>query len=953
MGGISSGVGLFSGINSAQLIDQLLSIEARPKALVQARSTGLQQQRAAFLDINTTLSALRSASTKFRTANVFKAARADSSNPDAITASAGNNAAVGSYSIKVQRLVSTQQLLSRGFADSTSAGVGATSFTFETGGGNLATDTKLSELNGGAGIERGAIVVRDASGAQATIDLSTAATVGDVLDTINNATGVRVRAVADGDRLVITDNSGVNGTLTVSNGTGYNTAASLGILGSATGTGASVTGSRVRTISANTALSTLNGGTGVNIRDGSDDLVITPRDGSAAIRIRLGQIETTSGTPPVTTITQTRSVTLGNVIDIINTQGAGKIRAALNSDGTGLVIEDITGSTANNLIVQSLDGRTTAADLGIETSETGVAGNVNGRRLIASLNSTLVSGLRGGQGISETALSITDRNGLATAVTISGAAISGSVSDLLKNVNDQLSAAGNNVRVSLNRAGNGLALSDTLSAGTGDIAASGLAADQLGITTSGATGGSFNGTNVQSKWLGRDTRLASLNGGRGIGTGSIRITDASGAVTTLNIGTSQTTVDDLLRFITNAGNTRVTASINANGDGILLTDTSGGTGSLKVEDVSGTVARSLNLLGSDDNDGGVIAIDGSFEREVTFAATDSLNSIVTKINSAGVGAQATIIRDGTGANPFRLSITSSRSGSVGRVLIDTKNLDLGLTTLVRGDDSLAFFGASDPARAVLLSSNTNTLDSVIQGVTIDLRQATTTAAQITVTKDAAPAEKAFEDFVKAYNDTIDKLNRYDSYNSETQTSGILFGDSTIATIRRSLSSVVQGRPDGVDSTISRLFQIGVTSGSGGKLSFDKNKFRSALEADPAAVEALVAARTPIPRSPTTEIDTGITVNNTSTIETFSRLGIAEKLGEAVDSLTRSTDGTITRRNRTIQNQVESNADRIAQFDIRLESKRLRLERQFADMEKAIASLQGQSSALSSIGVVRR
>ena len=45
MGGITSSVGIFSGINSAQLIDQLLSIEARPKKLAQNRLLQLSNSK--------------------------------------------------------------------------------------------------------------------------------------------------------------------------------------------------------------------------------------------------------------------------------------------------------------------------------------------------------------------------------------------------------------------------------------------------------------------------------------------------------------------------------------------------------------------------------------------------------------------------------------------------------------------------------------------------------------------------------------------------------------------------------------------------------------------------------------------------------------------------------------------------------------------------------------------
>lgn len=955
MSGITSGVGVFSGINSAQLIDQLISLEQRPKVQVQQRTTVLQQQRAAFLDINTALLSLRSASTKFRTANVFKAAKAESSDPTRLSATASNSASPGTYDFTIRRLVSTQQLLSRGFADGNTTAVGASSFTFELGGGGLATDTKLSELNGGNGVERGKIVIRDAAGNSSTVDLSTAVTVNDVIESINGASGVSVRASVDGDRLVVTDtNTSGTGALSISSAAGYNTASSLGIAGTAsTGFGNALVGSRIRSISAATALSTLNGGSGVNFRDASDDLSITARDGTL-INVKLGEIKTTTGTAPneVTTVTQARSTTVGDVINAINNAAGGKVRAEINSDGTGLRLVDLTGSTSSNLIVRSAgNGRTTAADLGIETDVAGVAANqVAGRRLISSLTSNLVTSLRGGRGITESALTITGRDGVTANITLSDQARSGSVENLIKFVNAELQTAGTSARVSLNRAGNGLAVTDSGN-GTGNLVVSGLAAQQLGINTTGATT-SVSGANLQAKWFSRGTQLATLNGGRGIGTGTIRITDAAGGIATINIGEGQKSVDDLIQQLASAPGASFTVDVNDNGDGLIIRDTSNGTGSLKIEDVSGTVARSLNLVGTDDNDGGAIEINGSFERTVAFNTTDSLSSIVSKINAEGVGVTAALIRDGAGAAPFRLSLTSQRTGAAGRVIVDTGALDLNLSTLSRGEDSLAFYGNADPARAVLLSGSSNTLDNVIQGVSIDLRQAGTQTVSLTVSKDTEAVEKAFDEFVKAYNDVITRLDKYDNYDPETNRSGLLFGDGTVSSIRSQLLRTVQGTADGVNGSITRGFQLGLRVGEGSKLTLDKTKLRSAIESDPAAVESFLSARTVVPRNANIDLGNGAQTPNTSARDTFSALGLAEKLGELVSNLTSSVDGTITRRSRTIDNQVESNRDRIEVLDQRLAVKRARLEKQFADMEKAIGSLQGQSSALSSIRSVR-
>ncbi len=953
MGGITSGVGIFSGINTAQLIDQLIAIESRPKQLAQQRVVTLQTQRAAFLDINTSILAFKTAATKFNTAKIFRTARATSSKPDAVVATAGTSATPGSYNFTVKRLVSTQQQISRGFTDSTISGIGATEFTFELGGGSLTSETKLADLNGGSGVRRGKIEIKDATGATAIIDLSTAATVNDVLDAINSSSSISVTAQVDGDRISITDTSGVSGTLAITDTFGSFTAADLGLAQTTSaGIGQSINGADVRTLSGGSALALLNDGAGVNIRDGGDDLIITDREGNVH-NIDLGQISSTTGDPPVTTITQSRATTLSQVITYINDQTGGKVTAALNASKTGLVLTDTTGASASNLIVQSgANGRTTAADLGIETAPAGVASStVDGKRLISGINSTLVRSLRGGDGIPSGSITIADRDGNIASLTISAGALAGSVADVIDDLNSQLQTAGVGVTVAFNRAGNGLALTDT-SGGSGDIVASGAAATLLGITTGSGAGGEFNGSNLQTRWISRATLLSSLNAGKGIGTGQIRVTDASGASRTISIASSLKNVDDLVQYLNNNQGLGITADINDNGDGIVIRDTSGGEGTLKIEDVTGSVAKSLNLVGEDDDDEGSTEINGSFERKVTFSATDTLETIANKINSAGVNVGASVINDGSSSSGARLSLSSKVSGSVGRVVVDTGALDLGLSTLSKGQNSLVFFGSSDPAQAVLLSSSSNTLDNVVQGVTIDIKAVSADPVEIVVTRDTDSMEKTIAEFVDAYNNVLTRLSRYDTYDQDTNKAGALFGDGTLSVVRQSLLTGVQSKAEGVDTQFQYLFEVGVKVGKGAKLEFDREKFRTAYQTDAVAVENLFAARSLEPKEEQTEISPGVFVRNTSTRDTFSQLGVAEKLGVLANDLTSSVDGMITRKGRTLDDQIKLQQNRITAFDVRLDSRRQVLLRQFTAMEQAIASLQTQSSALSSISSIR-
>lgn len=974
MSGITTGVGLFSGIDTGSLIEQLLAIDARPKTLIQRRIVSLQTQQAGYLSLNSALSALKTAAAEFTANKVFRSNLATPSDDTVLRASAGTTAAAGTYTFLVDRLVTTQQLLSRGFADKDNAAVGATRFTFEVGGGGVSTDTTLSELNGGLGVARGKITITDRSGKSGTVDLSRAVTVSDVVDAINASSEIDVTASIDGDRLVIADNTGSSASnLIVQDAFGSTTATSLGIAGSVSG--ATLTGSVVRKVSGATALASLNDGSGVDIQDGAADLRITARNGQTLI-VDLGKQtkkvfaedfgsfskgDDAPEPPPEgaeieTVTTQAKATTLQDVIDIINknatTAGIG-ITAAINGSGTGLVITDSTGGSGN-LIVQSQPNRTTAEDLGIATDAefdpdgpagTGVASTtVVGKRLVAGINSVLTRSLNGGAGVTSGALSFTDRAGNAFSFSLSQTALDGSLSNVVAEINAALSGAGVGLTAGLNRAGNGIALTDT-SGGNGSIIVSGAGSSQLGIETAGTAASTLNGGNLQHKWITKSTLLSSLNVGAGIGVGEFRITDSSGQSATVNVTSSVTTIGELISLINSRPNIEVTARVNDQGDGIVIEDNAGGTNNLVIEEVTGTVAKALNLRGTFKADGGSLKADGSYEREVEFGANDSLATVASKINSAGLGVVATVINDGGGANAYRLNFVARNSGAAGRAIIDTGALDLGLTTLSRGENAVAFFGNADPAKGVLLTSSSNSLDKVIEGVSIDLLKASSSPVELTVSRDTSAIETAIEDFTDAYNDVIAALDSLTFYDEETNRRGALFGDSTAANLRSRLVSSAQANPVGIEGQYQFLFQVGVRLGTGSKLEFDSTKFRDALASDPENVENLFSAKTRKASEPI-ELAPGITTPNTT--EEFSVLGLGGQFERLVDQLTNSIDGVLTRRNQTIDDQIEAQNDRISAIDAQLARKRVRLQTQFAGMEQALALLSQQQAALGSI-----
>lgn len=935
MGGIASS-GLVSGIDTQSIINQLLSIEARPRVFAQQRIVQLQTQQAAYLDINSQLLGLRTASGALRFNRVFDSAKATSSNTSILSATASTSASPGAYNFIVNRLVTSEQQISRGFTDRNVSAVGLTSLSVEIGGGTLSSGTRLTALNGGDGVARGKIVITDRSGDSAEIDLSTAISVSDVLDRINSTSGISVEARVDGDRFVIEDTSGGGGSLRVENAFGSTTATSLGIAGvSALGT---ITGSAVNYLSGNTALSSFNDGTGVGVRSSAtSDFKITARDGSV-FNIRIGQVLDGDGE-----VTRGAAATLQDVIDRIEEDTSGAVTASIAPDGVSLQLTDNTGGGGTLTVAESDTDRTTARDLGILGSSN--TSTLSGRRLVAGLNSTLVSSLNGGSGISGTTLSITTRDGVTTDVAVDA---DGSITDVIKAINDN--APG--VTASLNSAGNGITLTDGTSGG-GTLTIAGDAAASFNLAGTFSSGVAKTG-NLQTRWVGNGTLLSSLNSGAGIGTGRFRIVDASGAIAEISVTSDTRTVDDLISAI-NSRPLSAKARINDTGDGIVIEDTSGGAQAIRVEEVDGSVARKLNILGTASGTGaGENKLDGAYEKTIEFEATDTLQQIADKINGVAPGFTASIVNDGGGSTPFRLSFTSQFSGRVGRLSIDTQGADLGLNTLTRGQDAVVFYGSTNPAQAIALTSSTNTLSNVIQGVTVNLNGTSSSPVELVVARDTDAMETKIKEFVDAFNKVVDSLNKYDKYDQETNTRGALLGDSAVSQIRSGLYAAVQGTPLNVDGEFQRLTQAGVKIGDGAKLEFDAQKFREAFTQNPQAVEDLFAAFDLEPREDTVllEDDDGnplVTTPNRGELQP-TKLGIAEVIKRLADQYTNSIDGLLTRRKNTLTDQIDLQADRIANFDVQLDRKRARLEAQFIAMEQAIAQLQSQQSALGSVGL---
>ncbi len=928
MSGISTGVGLISGINSADIIDQLMQIEARPRQLVEQRVEVLTAQKTAFMDVNARLLALKMSAGSFLDSSAFGARSATSSNPSVMTATASTTASPGSYNLTVNRLVSSHQMISRGFGDADTTTLGPGTLTFESAQGKLTRSVELSQLNGLSGIERGRIRITDRSGASADVDLTQAVTLDDVLDAINNASGINVTASVAGDSLKIVDNTGqTSSNLIVANLGTKQTATSLGIVGNSSGTDELV-GTQINALSNDYRLSLLNDGGGVRTASGND-LSITGHDGVTF------EVDVSDSTR------------ISDVITAINDAAgaAGStVTAAIGDDGVGFKLVDSTAYSGTDFTVSAGGASTAAADLGLTVNDTDHDGRINGQRVLATMGSVLLKSLNGGAGISAGSIQITDRSGASDTIDLSGAT---TISEVVELIN--ASAAG--VEASVNDAGNGLQISDT-SGGSGDLVIADVGpettATDLNIAGTFDTTTAADSGSLQVAYVTSATALDDFNNGQGVARGSFYITDSNGVRATIDLSQgNETTIQHVIDEI-NSRPTDVVASINSKGDGILLTDTGGGALAMQVTEAGSTTASDLNLLGTASGTAGDNYIDGSLERTVSIEADDTLEDVIDAINSASVGVSATLINDGTLGSPYRISLTSENTGRRGEVLLDDGGLNLGAQTVVDASDAVVFFGSSDPAEAVVLTSDTNSLSDTIEGVTIDLTGTSSESVQLSIARDNEAIVKAVKGFVEKFNAVLKRIDELDSYNVDTEERGLLLGDNTLAATARSLYNTITQKYEDVDGQYQYLSQVGLTIGNGARLQFDESTFREALAARPDDVAKLFTLET-TETNQDEQISENVTIPGSGT--TVTAAGLGASVEQLLEGLTDNIDGRYTLKANNIDTQIKLANSRIDQLNDLLDAKRARLEAQFTAMETALAQLQAQQSSLGSLASI--
>ena len=385
---------------------------------------------------------------------------------------------------------------------------------------------------------------------------------------------------------------------------------------------------------------------------------ITDLNGATNSGVHLGTIQLGNGTTTAN-VDLSQADTVQDVVNAINGAGLGNISASIA--GNHLVIAT---SGTDNITVNDIGGGSTAADLGIlRTTGAGAGASLVGAGVQPKVTPlTPLSALRNGAGISTAGLVIT--NGVASAtINLSSAT---TVEDLLNAIN----GSGVNVRAQINAAGNGI---DSLTP---------IQGTKMTISENGGTTAADLGVRSFSP----ATNLSELNGGKGVATVNpgpdFQITRSDGTSFTVSLSGAVTVQDVINRINTAAGGAGVTASFATTGNGITLTDTAGGAGTLTVTPMNfSTAAADLGLTAP--ATGNVIQGTDVDPVEATglFANLAKLRDALNANDQAGITAAAQGLQDDhdrvvriRGTNGAAVQEVQSRQDSLDSQNVATKAL---------------------------------------------------------------------------------------------------------------------------------------------------------------------------------------------------------------------------------------------------------------------------------------
>ena len=228
-----------------------------------------------------------------------------------------------------------------------------------------------------------------------------------------------------------------------------------------------------------------------------------------------------------------------------------------------------------------------------------------------------------------------------------------------------------------------------------------------------------------------------------------------------------------------------------------------------------------------------IVIGSSASATVTINGTNNtLDGLRLAVNNLGLDVKASFLNDGDTTNPYRLLISGTQTGSSGTVTMSHATTQ----TPFSASSSAISFETTQTARdasllldGVSITKSSNTVTDVISGAALKLQSAG--SGTISLSTDTEAITTKVSDFVDEYNDLSLFLGEQLALDSETEETGVLFGNFAVQNLQQILRSSISTEVKGVSGDYTYLSQIGITTQSDGTIILDTDDFSDALVGD--------------------------------------------------------------------------------------------------------------------------
>ncbi|MBL4760187.1 MAG: flagellar filament capping protein FliD [Mariprofundaceae bacterium] len=270
--------------------------------------------------------------------------------------------------------------------------------------------------------------------------------------------------------------------------------------------------------------------------------------------------------------------------------------------------------------------------------------------------------------------------------------------------------------------------------------------------------------------------------------------------------------------------------------------------SVAVKDSTGTAATS---------DISALNLTGTFKigtASITVLAGDTLQDIAASINqqnkgASGTGVSASVLK--VANNDFRLVLASDTTGAAGFALSGADldfggvlaGLQIGAVGQTNARQSLQTpQDAQVSIDGLTLTRSSNSISDALNGVTLNLKQADpNVTVNMDISIDTGALVANVQSFVDAYNQVQSLVNKQFVFDPNTNTTGVLAGESVLTSIQSTLANSLLQTIPGLATDRNSMVMVGIEPDAKGQLVINNARFDNFINTDPTAIRDVFVA----------------------------------------------------------------------------------------------------------------